>query len=527
MGKLKLYGSIFLVFLVAGTAVAAWYWRPALWAFVVVGPLAVVLAYDMLQKSHTILRNYPGVGHIRYMLEDFRHQFRQYLIQSDNEGDPFTHEQRALVYRRAKAVNDVLPFGTIRNVYSEGYEWINHSVAAREVAEEEPRIRIGGPQCDRPYLASRLNISAMSFGSLSSHAVLALNGGARLGNFAHNTGEGGISRYHREPGGDLVWEIGSGYFGCRTADGRFDPGLFEDQARPDQVKMIELKLSQGAKPGGGGILPAEKLTRDIAEARRVPMGRDVVSPASHTAFRTPVEMLEFMARLRQLSGGKPVGFKLCVGQPSQVMAICKAMLETGIHPDFVTVDGGEGGTGAAPLELSNHMGMPMHEGLLIVHNALTGIGLRDRIRVIVAGKVISGFDMAARIAMGADACYSARGMMFALGCIQARRCHTNRCPTGVATQDPWRVHGLEVGDKTRRVANYHKNTIRHLLKVVAAAGLDHPGQLCPDILYHRVSGTETRSYRDMCDYLEDGALVSGAVPERYRRAWEAASARSF
>lgn len=487
-----------------------------------------IAIHDLVQRRKTLLRNYPVLGHGRYIIEDFRHHFRQYLIESDRDGEPFTHEQRALVYRRAKGANDVLPFGTIQDVYGSDYEWLNHSMAPAEPLREEPRIRIGGPDCRAPYDASHLNVSAMSFGSLSGRAISALNNGARMGGFYHNTGEGGISRYHRQ-GGDLVWQIGSGYFGCRARDGGFDPELFQEKATGEQVRMIEIKLSQGAKPGGGGILPACKLNREIAEAREVPMGQDVLSPGAHSTFRTPIEMLEFLARLRSLSGGKPVGLKLCLGRRVEFMATAKAMLETGILPDFITIDGSEGGTGAAPLELSNAVGVPLRNAIVFVHNTLTGAGLRDRIRLIASGKVISAFDIARNLALGADLCNSARGMMFSLGCIQARKCETNRCPTGVATQDPMRANGLSVPDKSERVHRFHQNTIRHLLELVSVTGLDHPGQFTPDLFHRRINAREVTSYLSFYPWLAADALVNGHedVPEWYAEPWRRASPQQF
>lgn len=508
------------VLLALGTGLLAWWWPPFVWAFVVVGPLLLLAAHDLLQQRHTILRNYPVFGHLRYMLEDMRHQIRQYFIESDDHGNPISHGQRELVYRRAKDVSDVLPFGTLKDVYAPGYEWINHSMYPRQPAEHESRVRIGGPDCSQPYEASHLNVSAMSFGALSSHAIEALNLGARHGGFAHNTGEGGISDHHLKPGGDLIWEIGTGYFGCRTSDGRFAPELFAERAALPAVKMIELKLSQGAKPGGGGILPASKLTPAIARARGVPLGRDVHSPPGHTAFVGPRGLLEFLARLRELSGGKPVGFKLCVGRPEEFLAVCRAMHETGISPDYIVVDGKEGGTGAAPQEFSDHLGTPLREGLMFVHNALVGAGLRERVRIGAAGKLLSGFDMAAVCALGADFCYSARGMMFALGCIQARRCHTNRCPTGVATQDPWRVSGLVVADKAVRVHNFHRNTVKHFLKVLAAAGLETSAELHPGLLLRRVALGQVHSYRELYRWLTPGSLLDGTAPGDWRRVWE-------
>lgn len=508
-------------------AVTAFWWREVLWFYLLVGPTSVLMVYDLAQGRHTILRNYPVVGHFRYLIEDFRHQFRQYLIESDLEGGPFTHQQRAIVYQRAKEDSDVLPFGTIKDVYAQGYRWMEHSAHPVELLEEEPRVRIGNDQCTRPYDASHLNISAMSFGAIGANAVQALNKGAKLGGFAHDTGEGGLSRHHRRHGGDLVWEIGTGYFGCRTPDGGFDADQFRETARLQQVKMTELKLSQGAKPGGGGILPGGKVTPEIAETRGIPVGRTVVSPAAHKVFDTPVELMEFLQRMRELSDGKPVGFKLCVGRETELMAMVKAMLETGIVPDFITVDGGEGGTGAASVELSDSVGTPLTDGLILVRNVLLGAGLRDRVRIIASGKIIDGFDIAARIALGADLCNSARGMMFALGCIQARRCHTNRCPTGITTHEPWRESGLQVEDKARRVANYHRHTIDQFLMVLAACGLAGPGQLEPGLLNVRISRSEVRNFARLAPNLEAGCLRDGKGPERYQRYWDAADPRHF
>ncbi len=518
---------IALLVVFAAIAVSGAFWHGVWWVFIPAGLLALLALYDLTQTHHTILRNYPIFGHLRYAFEDIHTQIRQYFIEGDMEGLPFAREQREMVYERAKNQDLVHPFGTVENVYRSGYEWINHSVVGRWPEKQELRIKVGGSQCAKPYMASHFNISAMSFGSLSANAIKALNAGAKLGGFAHDTGEGGISKYHLEPGGDLIWEIGTGYFGCRAKDGKFDPLQYQERATLGNVKMVAIKLSQGAKPGGGGILPAAKLTREIVEARGVPMGHDVDSPPYHSAFFTPREMLEWVARLRKLSGGKPVGFKLCLGRPEQFMAILKAMLETKILVDFITVDGGEGGTGAAPQELSDFMGTPLTDALIFVHNALVGTDLRKEIRVMASGKIISGFDMAAKICMGADLCNSARGMMFALGCIQARRCHTNTCPTGVATQDPWRVQGLVVKDKAERVYNYHNNTMRYFLRVLAAAGLKNPAELKPELLNRRVSLTEIRTYRELYPYLEPGDILAGRAPELYMNPWAAASARSF
>ncbi len=507
--------------------IGAGWWQPFLWLLLLAIPFSLLATYDLTQDRHTLLRNYPVFGHLRYVLEDVRKQIRQYFIEGDLEGLPFSREQRDMVYQRAKGLRPLHPFGTIEDVYKPGYEWINHSVTALWPQTEEMRVQVGSSQCTQPYSASRFNISAMSFGALSPNAIQALNSGAKQGGFAHCTGEGGISRYHRAPGGDLIWQIGTGYFGCRKEDGSFNPDLFSQQASSDQVKMIEVKLSQGAKPGGGGILPAAKVTADIAEARHVPMGQDVDSPPYHSAFSSPLEMLQWMQQLRELSGGKPVGFKLCLGSRRQFMAIMKAMKESGILVDFITVDGGEGGTGAAPQELSDFLGTPLRDALIYVHNALVGLGLRDEIRINCSGKIVSGADMAAKIAMGADMCNSARGMMLALGCIQARRCHTNTCPTGIATQDPKLYKALVVDDKAERVYQFHKSTVEHFQWVLAAAGMDKVEELQPCELNRRLSFNEVKNYDELYEYLDAGTIESGTAPAEYLRAWEQASAASF
>ena len=518
---------ITLLILLMAIAIIGVFWHPFWWLFIIVAALVILAIHDLTQTQHTILRNYPIFGHLRYAFEDIHTQIRQYFIEGDMEGLPFAREQREMVYQRAKDQGLLHPFGTIENVYRNGYEWINHSITALWPQKDEPRVKVGSSQCSKPYMASHFNISAMSFGALSSNAIQALNAGAKLGGFAHDTGEGGISRYHLKPGGDLIWELGTGYFGCRAKDGKFDPAQYQQNANLDSVKMIAIKLSQGAKPGGGGILPAAKVSRDIAEARGVPQGHDVDSPPYHSAFSTPLAMLEWAQQLRDMSGGKPVGFKLCVGRKEQFMAILKAMLESKIMVDFITVDGGEGGTGAAPQELSDFMGMPLMDALIFVHNALVGTGLRKEIRVMASGKIISGFDVAAKIAMGADMCNSARGMMFALGCIQARRCNTNTCPTGVTTQDPWRVQGLVVKDKAQRVYNYHHNTIHNFMWVLAAAGLTDPSQLKPELLNRRVSLTEIKTYRELYPYLESGDILEGRAATLYMKPWQAANTKSF
>jgi glutamate synthase domain-containing protein 2 len=492
----------------------------------IVGGLAALGFYDLFQRSHSILRNYPISAHFRFMLESIRPEIRQYFLESETDGTPFSRNKRAIVYQRAKGQLDKRPFGTQLDVYAQSFEWLHHSMSPKVPSKVSFRIPIGGPQCAIPYSASIFNISAMSFGSLSANAIRALNRGAMLGQFAHDTGEGGISRYHRE-GGDVIWEIGSGYFGCRTPEGEFDPERFAANANEPAVKMIEIKLSQGAKPGHGGVLPAAKVSPEIALARGVPQGVDCISPARHSAFATPIEMMHFITLLRRYSGGKPVGFKLCIGHPWEFLAICKAMLETGVLPDFIVVDGKEGGTGAAPLEFTDHMGTPLRDGLMFVHNALVGIGKRGQIRIGASGKITSAFDMARVMALGADWCNAARGFMFALGCIQSQSCHTDRCPTGVATQDALRQRALVVPDKAERVAQYHRSTVKALAEVVAAAGLDHPGQFRPYHFSKRVSPTRVMTYEELDRFLEPGELIRGTDDPRFKRPWHLARAESF
>ena len=491
--------------------------------------LSVLGVFDLIQKRHAITRNYPVIGHMRFLVESVRPELRQYLFESDSDKLPFSRAERSLVYQRAKNEPDQRPFGTLLDAYADGYEFIGHSMRPAPLQNPEHfRITIGNEQCAKPYSGSVLNISAMSFGALSTQAILALNRGAKLGGFAQDTGEGSISPYHRQYGGDLVWQIASGYFGCRNADGTFSAEKFALQAADDQVKMIEVKLSQGAKPGHGGILPANKVSPEIAATRGIPVGIECISPASHSAFSTPTEMMQFVARLRELSGGKPVGFKLAVGQPWEFMAIVKAMLKTGVVPDFIVVDGAEGGTGAAPVELTDHVGVPMREALLLVHNTLVGAGLRPRIRIGVAGKIVSAFDVAAVLALGADWVNSARGFMFAIGCIQSQSCHTNKCPTGVATQDALRQRALVVPDKSQRVANYHRNSLHALAELLAAAGLEHPSSLRPHHVVRRVSSSEVRLYSQLFPYLAAGELLDGNSPHPfYRQAWALASPDSF
>jgi glutamate synthase domain-containing protein 2 len=526
-GSANLFGRFIAPLLLLVLATGAALWPPARWWLILWLPLLAVCAYDFFQDRHTLWRNYPLLARIRWLMEDLRPFLRAYIVESDLDGRPFTIDERALVYARAKGQLDAHPFGTELDVYSDEYEWLGHSMAPNEKAPEAWRVSVGNSQCGRPYSAALLNISAMSFGSLSANAIMALNQGAALGGFYHDTGEGGLSRYHRSHGGDLVWEIGSGYFGCRDGWGQFDSAKFAETAQIDQVKMVEIKLSQGAKPGHGGVLPAAKVSAEIAAARGVPQGQDCVSPAAHSTFSTPIELLEWAAKLRDLSGGKPVGAKFCVGQPHEVFALAKAMLETGIRLDFITVDGAEGGTGAAPVELSNRMGMPLREGLIMVRNALVGCGLKDDTKIAAAGKVHSGAGMAMNFALGADWCNAARAFMFSLGCVQSMRCHTDTCPTGVTTQDATRQRGLVVEDKAERVARFQRQTLMGLREMIISMGLNSPWELKPHHVRERRDSVRSDSIDRIYAFLEPGQLLDGAGDTPYARHWNAARADSF
>lgn len=504
----------------ASGAVGIWYgWAVAAAA----APLVALGVYDLRQTRHSLLRNYPVIAHMRWLFEGIRPEIRQYLIESDADAFPFSREQRSLVYQRAKQEVETVPFGTQQDVYKPEYIYFTHSLAPRHAGSYDFRVPVGGEACRQPYAISLFNVSAMSFGALSGNAIEALNKGAKLGGFAHDTGEGGISRYHRQHGGDLIWELGSGYFGCRTDDGNFDAEKFVRRAADPQVRMIEVKLSQGAKPGHGGVLPAAKITPEIVEARGVPMGIDCVSPAAHPAFSTPVGFVHFLQRLRELSEGKPVGFKLCVGHGHEFMAIVKAMTQEGIYPDFIVVDGSEGGTGAAPVEFVNSVGTPLREGLHFVNMTLVGAGIRDRIRLGASGKIISGADIVTALALGADWCNSARGFMFAIGCIQARSCHTNRCPTGVATQDPARQRALVVPDKAVRVANFHRNTLAGFGDMLGAMGLERPDQVTLDMLHIRTADPASLLHHR----LAPGQLSRIDCPAPFAKPWAEAQAASF
>lgn len=508
-------------------AAAFWFWEPARWMLWLIVPLLLMAIWDFFQPDHTLRRNYPLVARVRWIMEDLRPFAQSYIVENDLEGRPFSHQARALVYARAKGDLDKHPMGTELNVYSDEYEWVGHSIAPSKQPPEEWRVTVGEGTCEKPYSSALLNISALSFGSLSGRAIEALNAGAKQGNFAHNTGEGSISRYHRAPGGDLIWELGSGYFGARREDGRFDPDQFRENAASDQVKMIELKLSQGAKPGHGGVLPGCKVTKEIAEARGVPEGKTVNSPANHPEFDTPIELLEFVTYLRELSGGKPTGIKLCVGLPHEIFAIGKAMLETGLHPDFITVDGAEGGTGAAPLELSNSVGMPLREGQIFVRNMLVGTGMRDKVKIATSGKIHSGAQMAKSFALGADWCNAARPFMFALGCVQSMNCHKGTCPTGVATQEEWRQRGLVVEDKAPRVARFQRQTLHSLREIVIAMGLESPWEMKPLDMRERINGARSDAFDKIYYFAEEGVLLHKPSSTPLARHWAAARADSF
>lgn len=506
----------------------SWVWSAWLIVAFACAGLTLLGLIDVTQKKQSIRRNYPILAHFRFFFEFIRPEIRQYLIEADTEELPFSRAQRSIIYQRAKNVVDKRPYGTQLNFYDAHYEWINHSIVPAAIADHDFRIAVGGPQCAQPYDASVFNISAMSFGALSANAIRALNQAAARGKFFHDTGEGSISPYHRAGGGDLVWEIGSGYFGCRDARGYFDQKKFCENALSDQVKMVEIKLSQGAKPGYGGVLPGAKVSPEIAFVRCVPAAVDCISPARHSAFSTPLELIAFISHLRQLSGGKPTGIKLAIGHPWEWFAIVKAMQQTGITPDFIVVDGGEGGTGAAPLEFTDHVGAPLREALMLVHNTLVGVNLRERIKLGASGKIVTAFDVARTIAMGADWCNSARGFMFALGCIQAQTCHTGKCPTGVATQDPGRMRALVVADKTERVYQFHRNTLKALKELLAAAGLEHPRQLGPQHVIRRVSSVEVRSLAALHPWVKPGELLMGTPDHAvFKVFWDAARAESF
>lgn len=499
------------------------------WLLLITLPLLLIAVYDSRQTKHAILRNFPLIGRSRWIIEGVRPFIQQYILETDTGGAPISRMFRNIVYQRAKNSRDTIPFGTQVDTYQSGYEWIGHSLSALNVddIDSHPRVTIGSRHCKQPYSASILNISAMSFGSLSKPALQALNKGAKTGGFYHNTGEGGVSPYHLEYGADVVWQVGTGYFGCRNDEGGFDADKFAEQSSHPHIKMIEIKLSQGAKPGHGGILPASKNTQEIADIRGVKAGTQVDSPPTHSAFKTPVELITFVQTLRDLSGGKPVGIKLALGRRSEFVAICKAMVELNLTPDFVTVDGGEGGTGAAPLEYSNSIGSPLREALAFVDDCLTGFGLREDIKIIASGKIISGFHLVKNLALGADVCNSARGMMLALGCVQSLSCNTNECPTGVATQDPSLSSGLVPANKAIRVHQFHEKTVHATVDIISSAGLVSPSDLNRTHIFRRVNQQEIKRYDEIFPHMVTGGFLKDCIPENYRIDVEEANPHSF
>ena len=527
MRKIFIISSIVVSALIL---VWAYFWINALFSFVIVAPLIYMGVVDMTQNRQAIRKNFPLLGRLRYVFEDMRPKIQQYFVESDTDGTPLNRNERSVIYQRAKKQIDTIPFGTQLNVYAEGYEWMTHSVNALDhnKLDHNPRVRVGNKDCKQPYDASILNVSAMSFGSLSPNAIEALNSGAKAGGFAHNTGEGGISPYHLKHGGDLIWQIGTGYFGARDTNGNFSPEAFTKNATRPQVKMIEIKLSQGAKPGHGGILPAKKNTPEIAAIRGVQAGTTVFSPPFHSAFNTPIGLIQFVKQLRDLSGGKPVGFKLCIGRKSEFLAICKAMVQLNTYPDFITIDGGEGGTGAAPPEFSNFVGMPLLDALAFADDALRGFGIREHIKLDCSGKILTGFHIVRAMALGADFCNSARAMMLALGCIQALECNKNTCPTGVATQDPYFMKGLDINDKGARVTNYHHNTVASFVELLSCSGLDHPEKINRSHVYRRVFMNMVKTYEEIYPPLPDGCLLEGGdAPIEFESYMNKASADAF
>ena len=483
--------------------------------------------HDAFHKKHAIKRNFPIFGNFRYLLESIRPEIQQYFIERNTDGKPYSREERSVVYQRSKNELDTVPFGTQQNVYNLGYEWVNHSIAVKHVDHEKLRVTIGSKDCKKPYDASLLNISAMSYGSLNKNAILALSKGASLGNFAHNTGEGSISPYHLEGGADLIWQIGTGYFGCRKDDGTFSDELFEEKAKLEAVKMIEIKISQGAKPGHGGILPKGKITPEISKIRGVSMDEDVISPPTHSSFTTPLELLQFIQKCRELSGGKPVGIKLCIGKRREFMSICKAMIKLDIFPDFITVDGGEGGTGAAPIEFTNNIGTPSVDGLIFVHNCLVGFNIRNKVKIVATGKITTAFSIIKLLALGADLTYSARSMMLALGCIQALRCNANVCPAGIATNNPHLMQGLVVDEKYKRVYNFHRQTLKSVAEMLGAMGLSSGQEVRPWHIVTRYNAFENRNYKELFDFVSAGDFLKNQIPGQYKDAFERSHPDSF
>lgn len=503
------------------------FWPYVLLGFILVGPLFLIGLYDVLQRDDNILRNYPVVGHLRYLALKVRPEIHQYFIAGEQESRPFNWEIRQHITFYAHNLNSYHPFGTVHNIHAMDYDNTEHSMIVKDVPEEEFRVLVGGDQCSKPYLASRINISAMSYGALSQTAVEAFNRAAKLGNFAQNTGEGGLSKYHLEPGGDIIFQVGTGYFSCRTKDGKFDPERFKACAVHEQVKMIELKISQGAKPSHGGVLPGVKVSKEIAAVRLVEPFVDCISPPMHSAFSTPIGMMEFIQKLRELSGGKPVGFKICIGKFHEFLAIIKAMLQTKILPDFITIDGAEGGTGAAPLEFTNYIGTPLDDALIFAHNALVGTGLRDKIRLIASGKMTNGFDMLSKAALGADMFNMARSMMFSLGCVQSRRCHNNTCPTGITTQNPALYYAVVPHKKAPEIVSYYERTKKRFLLILGACGLEKFSNISPDLIRRRIDVNTTKTYGEIYHYLQPNELLEKPEQTPYAASWARAQAEIF
>jgi len=497
------------------------------WWLILTLPFLGIILYDISQKKNNVLRNLPIVGHIKQLLVNNRDLFQDWVLENNRDGRPFSWIERKIVYIRANNEEQTAPFGTQYNVYAPGFEWVQHSVAPAAQIEGDLRIMVGGQDCLQPYSSSILNVSAMSYGSISKNATMALNGGAKLGNFASNTGEGGLAEYHLKYGGDLIFQLGTGYFGCRNVNGGFSDEKFTSATKNPAVKMIEIKISQGAKPGYGAILPAKKVTKEIADIREIQEGVICISPGGHSEFNTPVGLLQFVKKLRVLSGGKPIGFKLCLGKRSDFIAICKAMVKTGIKPDFITVDGKEGGTGAAHFESMNWVGMPIDDSLPFIYNALVGFDLKKDIKIFACGRVVSGFHFMKLLALGADACYSARGMMFALGCVQALQCNEDTCPTGVTTMNESLVKGLVVEDKKVRVKNFHENTIISVKDMLSAAGLTSLESINRSLIARRTDQHTVKTLNELYPYISAGCLLRNSVPEVYKLDMEKANPESF
>ena len=494
------------ILLVAFSFMVAIHVLASFWLFIPL-LLLIVVAFDTFQNKSSLRKNYPLVGRLRYLLESVRPELRQYFFESELDGKPFNRRQRSIVYQRAKNVKQTISFGMHDDPNRIGYEWAAHTVYPKKADPATFRVVFGNFQCTHPYDSSIFNIGAMSYGAMSKTAIASLNKGAAKGNFAHNTGEGGISEYHLH-GADIIWQIGTGYFGCRNNDGSFSESLFASNAALPEVKMIELKLSQGAKPGHGGLLPAQKNTPEIARIRNISPYKTVHSPSAHSAFGNARELVYFLGKLRHLSGGKPVGFKICIGRKEEFIEIIQAIDNVGIIPDFITIDGAEGGTGAAPLEFIDYMGMALVDALVFASNTLSEFDLKKHIKIIASGKMITAFDIAKTISLGADACYSSRGMMFALGCIQALICDSGKCPVGITTQDKSLYKGIDVTDKSERVANFHKNTMKALADFIGACGFEKTEELIPEIFFKRTKQNLNQSFAEI--YFKKDKINNGS-----------------